>query len=150
MHSCVKAPLYVAAHKYHHISNTDLTCKQGPPPLAPAKASPSQADPNPLSPTQRSSAFTAKSNNPLSPKGSQDPGALRPDSLSQPGNSEQLAAKPLSRQAASAAHSRAPGMERIWSRNIPSCENVLLIGGQLPFMHSIDCCRAHCRLCRQL
>ena len=49
---------------------------QGPPPLAPAKAPPSQADSNPLSPTQRASAFTAKANNPLAPR-TIDPGASR-------------------------------------------------------------------------
>ncbi len=93
-----------------------MKCKQGPPPLAPAKAPPSQADPSPLSPTQRSSAFTTKSNNPMSPKGAQDPGALRPDPLSQPGSSEQQPA--LLRQAASSAQSRAPGMNRFWSQDI--------------------------------
>ncbi|KAL0042756.1 hypothetical protein WJX79_009797 [Trebouxia sp. C0005] len=98
----VKKPALVTPHLVNPSQQL-----QGPPPLAPAKSPPSQADPNPLSPTQRSSAFTAKSNNPLSPRGAQDPGALRPDPLSQPGSSEQQAA--LLRQTAPSAQPRATG-----------------------------------------
>lgn len=63
------------------LSGNHVTCKhacvcQGPPPLASAKVTTSQADSKPLSPTQRAAAFTVKTSNPLSPR-STDAGALR-------------------------------------------------------------------------
>lgn len=61
---------------------------QGQPPLAPAKLAPSQADATPLSPTQRSSAFTAKSGNPLSPRSAINSMKTRPNATGQVGQPE--------------------------------------------------------------